>query len=101
MGIYVQNTYDYSASQAVIDEFMTLQAPILASYSDYCTYDWAHDPTMPNPPGFPPAGGVYTSKRTWTDLSQAQAYVAEMQAMINANPGVTAYSVGPLSAGQD
>ncbi len=101
MGIYVQNTFDYSANASVKSDFAAIQNPILAKYTAYITDVWQHTPTMPDPPGFPPVGGTYTSKRTWTDLTQAQTYVAELQTAINANPGVTAYSVGPMTAGQD
>lgn len=101
MSVYVENTFNYGADSSIQTQWHTLQQGIIAGYTSYFTGIYTHTPEVPNPPGFPPTSGTYTSRSIWSDLTQAEAYVAELQAGLAANPGLSAFAVGPLTAGED
>lgn len=96
MAIYSRATYNYSVSQSIKDQTSAGIDPIIQPYvtAGVCLTDFTHTPELPGGV-YPPVSGEYTSQRSWTDLAQAQACIAAINAWLDANPGCKAYNYGP------
>lgn len=96
MAIYSVSTFNYSVSQTLKDQFSAGVIPIITPYADagYVTNDFAHTPPLPGNI-YPPTSGVYTTQRTWTDLTQAQACIASINAWLDANAECKQFTAGP------
>jgi hypothetical protein len=92
MTITTQTTFNFGADPTLISTTDNAVGLIVAPYVDagYCPEYPTWTPTLPDG-AYPPTSGSYTGTKGWTDLTQAQQCVAQINAWANANPGASAY----------
>jgi hypothetical protein len=95
MPIYTDRTLNFACDPAIQAQNKIGTIAIVQPYIDsgYCSAESTWTPPLPDGV-YPPTSGSYTQRRTWTDLSQAQACIAEVDTWLDANPACIEF--GPL-----
>jgi hypothetical protein len=92
MNITTQTIYNFGADPTLISTTDNALGLIVAPYVEagYCP---EYPTWVPELPGgvYPPTSGTYIGTKGWTDLTQAQQCVAQINAWANANPAASAY----------
>jgi hypothetical protein len=96
MAIYTEATFNFSADPALITQSNQAMGQITQPYVDagYCPQNPDYTPALPDDT-WPPSSGTYVARKEWTDQTQAEFCVAQIQSWLNSNPACKAYSNGP------